>query len=657
MFTIRLLFFLFIFSGFEANSQELRLNNVTIEEIQERFYPSDSAAVAAYLFKKGTTYFEVNVYGGHTAVYSVELKLKIYKKEGLDYANVEIPYNEYNQSLEIEQANTFSLKENQIVKTKVKKEGIFDQTGERINIKKIIFPDVKEGSIIELKYLIKSYGSVYVKDWRFQDEIPVKVSYYEFLNPTYLVYSHITTPNGIDIKSSQRVNKNNKSATISNSILFEENYLYMMATDIPAFKPEPYMGNKSTYIASVRHELLEQKMNKKFPSEIAASWEGIAKILYKDNDFGKQIINKKYLPATLKNSIKEGNLTDIQKIDSVFLYVRNNIKWNKYTRGIYCSKDGLEDVIKSKSGNFAEVNLLLVAMLKEAGLRANPVLLSTRNYGLVLHPNLSNLNCVIAGVELDDKIVLLDATDKNSTTLIRPTRTINHTGWLIREDYSFRKVNLIPDYKSKEMVYGATTIDEQGFLKGKIKQITQGYYSLALASSSIYENENAQTKRIESIENQLKIEIDNYQKTDADNEFKTIIEEFSFNASGCCDVTENKIYFSPFLFLKETINPFTEENRKYPIDFIFPFQKRYVVIIEFPENYNLEYVPENLSVNIEDGIASYKFESSHSQGKLTVTGDFNMNTAVFSTDYYNSLRNFYRKMIDKQNEKIILTKI
>src|SRR5690606_4375843 len=124
----------------------------------------------------------------------------------------EIPYNEYNQSLEIEQANTFSLKENQIVKTKVKKEGIFDQTGERINIKKIIFPDVKEGSIIELKYLIKSYGSVYVKDWRFQDEIPVKVSYYEFLNPTYLVYSHITTPNGIDIKSSQRVNKNNKSA-------------------------------------------------------------------------------------------------------------------------------------------------------------------------------------------------------------------------------------------------------------------------------------------------------------------------------------------------------------------------------------------------------------------------------------------------------------
>lgn len=295
-------------------------------------------------------------------------------------------------------------------------------------------------------------------------------------------------------------------------------------------------------------------------------------------------------------------------------------------------------------------------MLRNAGLKANPVVLSTRNNGLILQPNLSSLNYVIAGVELDNKIILIDATESNSTTRIRPIRTINHTGWLLRDDYSYSEINLIPDFKSKSIIYGTITLDTQGIVSGKIKQVSQDYFSLAIYLST-NENDSHEETRIAQIDNQFNLKIEQYKKHISDDAHKTITEEFNFQKPAYSDVLQDKIYFSPFLFFGEKTNPFTEEVRNYPIDFIFPFQKRYILVVEFPENYKIEYAPDNLLITVDDGIASYKFESSFSQNKLTVIGEFHLNHPSFSKDYYNSLKDFYKRMFDKQNETFILSKM
>src|SRR5690606_19637499 len=91
------------FTVFCTEAQQLKLNNVSLEEMQEKFYPTDSTAVAAFLFKKGETYFEVDFFGRHIVVYEVEAKIKIYKKEGLSYANFEIPYSPYYSNVEVEE--------------------------------------------------------------------------------------------------------------------------------------------------------------------------------------------------------------------------------------------------------------------------------------------------------------------------------------------------------------------------------------------------------------------------------------------------------------------------------------------------------------------------------------------------------------------------
>jgi hypothetical protein len=53
-------------------------------------------------------------------------------------------------------------------------------------------------------------------------------------------------------------------------------------------------------------------------------------------------------------------------------------------------------------------------MLNKAGIKADPVLISTRENGVPVYPNRTVFNAVIAAAEIEGKQVLLDATNKFS---------------------------------------------------------------------------------------------------------------------------------------------------------------------------------------------------------------------------------------------------
>jgi hypothetical protein len=55
-------------------------------------------------------------------------------------------------------------------------------------------------------------------------------------------------------------------------------------------------------------------------------------------------------------------------------------------------------------GNTAEINFILIRMLKLAGISVNPVLLSTIEHGFLFLP--TEFYNVIAGVEIDGKQIL-----------------------------------------------------------------------------------------------------------------------------------------------------------------------------------------------------------------------------------------------------------
>ena len=113
---------------FTAFAQEYKLGKVTEAELIEKEHPIDKDAVAAYLFQNGKSYFTFTQNDGFKLITEVIVKLKIYKKEGLQYANHQYSYyvaNNPKEQVFFDDAATYNLVNGKIEKTKLKKEGEF----------------------------------------------------------------------------------------------------------------------------------------------------------------------------------------------------------------------------------------------------------------------------------------------------------------------------------------------------------------------------------------------------------------------------------------------------------------------------------------------------------------------------------------------------
>ena len=60
-------------------------------------------------------------------------------------------------------------------------------------------------------------------------------------------------------------------------------------------------------------------------------------------------------------------------------------------------------------------------------------------------------------------------------------------------------------------------------------------------------------------------------------------------------------------FFNQKENPFIQDTRLYPVDFVFPRSNKITVGFELPEGYIAEFVPEKAMVSFNDGEASFSY--------------------------------------------------
>jgi hypothetical protein len=120
------------------------------------------------------------------------------------------------------------------------------------------------------------------------------------------------------------------------------------------------------------------------------------------------------------------------------------MKWKKQKNTCSCSKsfkwdrvhdftsdNGSNNLIKTKIGSVGDINLTLIKMLREAGIATNPLVLSTINNGFISYnPSMNSLNYVIACSEINGKLYIMDASNKQSLINVLPPK------YTITEDLS-----------------------------------------------------------------------------------------------------------------------------------------------------------------------------------------------------------------------------
>ncbi|MNX70633.1 hypothetical protein D3C86_1019020 [compost metagenome] len=135
------------------------------------------------------------------------------------------------------------------------------------------------------------------------------------------------------------------------------------------------------------------------------------------------------------------------------------------------------------------------------------------------------------------------------------------------------------------------------------------------------------------------------------------MENYNFIHNNIVEHIGSKFYFSPMLYYAKTENPFKDEEREYPIDFNYPRQDKYSFTISIPDGYEIESLPAPIAISTKENIGSFKYNISKVGRQIQLTTLFEINYSNVSADFYDTLRDFYKKMIEKQNEKVVLKKV
>ena len=625
-------------------AQDFRIGKVSVDELKETSHSVDSSATAVILYKKGITHLEHNQDGSFAFKTEVETRIKIYKKEGLDYANFSISYytSGERESVTFNDAVTYNLVNNKIEKTKIKREGEFtEQINENWTSKKIVLPNVKEGSVIEFKYTLRSPYISTIPDWYFQREIPVNHVRYETYIPEYFIYR--VNLNSPDIVVNEEIIQNSKG--------YKDKKVSYSGANLPAIKIEEYITNIKNYAANVKHELASTKFPNSFVKNYIVSWEDVVKSIYDYNEFGSELKQSSYFEDDIKEITQIINPVD--RMNAVFALVQNKMTWNdKYG---YLCEDGVRRAYRSGTGNIAEINLILTRILRSVGLQANPVLISTRSNGISIFPSKNAFNYVIVCVEMNNTKCLLDATSKYTSPNILPIRAINYSGRIIRDNKTSEEISLTPNFNSRKVVLGMFTLDEGGEISGRIKHHYQDYE--ASNFRELY-TKTSEDSYLEDLEKRLNgIEVEKYKRTNSEELDKPLIEDFSITANNLVDIIGDKLYISPTIYYQKKRNPFTTEKRNYPIDFVYPFHEKFNFSYTIPESYEVESLPQLTAVTLPDGLGVFRYVVELKGKQIQVAVDLSINQAVVSEVYYQDLKEFFKLIVEKQSEKIVLKRI
>ncbi|MBC5863683.1 DUF3857 domain-containing protein [Flavobacterium turcicum] len=657
---------------FFSFAQDSELGKVSIAELQQKAHPIDSTASAAVLFEKGRNVFEYSQSQGFYMVTEVQVRLKIYKKEGYDWATKIVEYyssNEVKETVTFSDAITYNMVDGKIEKTKLKSDGEFDEFVNKFwRQKKITMPNVKVGSVIEYSYKIRTPRVGSPRDWYFQKTIPVNYSEYKNSIPEFFVYNEnlkgyfqptvsvtigrkALTFSGMSNSAGAGFQRGQSASYAVDKVDYEEKRTIYKAENIPALNDEAFVGNIENYTSGLVQELSMTKYPGEPLKKFATDWKAVAKSIFDMEDFGAELNRSGYFEEDLKKALA-GIETPEQKIVTIFNFVKGAVKWNGFYG--YSCDDGVRQAYKNKTGNIAEINLMLTAMLRFAGFSAHPVLLSTRSNGIALFPNRTAFNYVIAAIEDEKGLILLDATDLNAAPNTLPIRDLNWLGRLLRKDGTSIEVDLMPNQVANDIVTMQFNVEASGQVDAKVRRQQSGHNALVFRTNFLSSKEQDYIENFETEHNN--IEVTDYSRTNERNLGAPLTETLSFKSNNLVESIGGKLYVKPLLIFGQSSNPFQQEDRFYPIDFAYPFMNKYSINVKIPAGYKVESVPETSNLAMQDDIGMFKYLASVSGDTIQISISSQINTPIISADYYQTIKEFYQKMIDKQNEKIILVK-
>ncbi len=622
----------------EVSKEELLAKNSTLEK--------NAAAEVIFDIQE----LDIDISQNIETKIKIHRRIKIYNDKGLEYANKQLIYISKSgiESIGKIEAQTYNLDAaGNVVVTKMDKKSIYDKKLDNVAHQlSFLLPEVKAGSVIEYTYVLTSRRLV-IQDHYFQQEIPVR---YNRLRMNYPEELEITTR--FHTLNEYKQDKKTENRRVSHT---------MSMANLPALSDEPYITCSEDYfqkvvidLTAVYHSMTGVR------TSLTRSWPSLIQDLMEDVDFGFQL--KKNIPRTAD---LDAELSRIQapydKMTAIHKYVKKNMTWDgKYS---LWALEGVKSAWASHTGNSGEINLILVNLLKDAGLKAYPILLSTRDNGMIntSSPGYYQFNTVMAYVQIGDKTFILDGTNQQTPSHMIPDNVMYSEGLVIS------KVNFNKGYGDQD--WGWVTLYDDNQKYSTRSHITAKITPEGVMSGEAYVDHSGYAKIDE-----LKCWKEGKEKF-VENHYTTQYHGISVQDLAVSNIEKDSMpmsqkvkfdlplsssgeysYFSVNMFCGLDKNPFIADQRV--SDIVFGHNQQYTIsgTVFLPDNYTIEELPKNTRMIMPDTsiIISRMAQLNGNTLQYRITLEYKK--PAYSPTEYEYIWDFHKKMYALLNEQVVLKK-
>ena len=589
-------------------------------------------------------------------------RIKIFSKNGLDQANVSLQYyageSGHFEKVERVKAKCHYLENGSVKTVDLSSKEIFTtKLGMGYEEIKFAIPAVREGCVIEYSYEFLSHDLANIDSWYFQELIPVAHSEMRLVMPAIFVFQKVLYGKyalNVDKSDQMRCSfdgylSGGAGATERLSYDGTCNLWQWAMLDVPSVRKEPFMGPVNDLAAHMEFQLQRVEYSSGQKEEVMSSYQQFNDKLLLDNDFGK-IAKPGRFEKSLVEKVTAGMTEPLAKAAAILQHLQQKVSWNEFY-ALYAGKSP-EKVYESGSGTVAEINLMLVACLRAAGLNADPVVLGTRDYGRPhpIYPNRKKLKNVVAIFELDGQSVFADASSKGLPLGFLSQRCLHGDGWRVSaEKPGF--IALQSNATGAQVCFFDLSHDA-GAWTGKFTYKSTGYLAAA----------NLQGIGKDGKQNYLKSELEvlsDWQRTGEpsltflDAPLGVMIEMPLRQESEEADI----MYFKPVFKNSFTENPFQTETRLWPLDLPYALNFNNVLNLTIPEGYTIAEMPENAAIVLGDKKDMvYQYRCSLDENRLMIISKLQMNRIFYLPQEYPDLRKMFDLIEQKHQEMVVLKK-
>lgn len=521
--------------------------------------------------------------------------------------------------------------------------------------------------IVDMSYTIQSYYVSNLRGWNFQTTVPCLYSEYSVSIPDLLGYATLRL-GSIPLETTTADNRMQSFAArkfagpagyetggVSQDELISLNVLMhdrkWILRNAPAINYDLNSATLYSQLNSVEFQWTEIRNNHQAPQPVMDGWKSVRERLLGQENFGLAYLNENTWLEDTVASLTKGLVGAEEKARSCYKWVRDNFKCNDQSEIYLANGLSLKNIFQNKKGSVSDINLLLIAILRKAGIQANPVLLSWRTSGAIYfdYPILHKFNYLIIEANLMDKKILLDAAEPLLGFGLLHPECYNGPAWVIEQD-QVRKLNISADnYLEEQQTIANFKVNDQG-LTGSISK-TYGIPGSFKVRQKIKETgelsfgfflQTALGRKTKMSD----LTIDSILLID---EPITINYEIQVKAKG------DSLVFEP-VFSDEYLVPINPD-RTGPVEMPYTRNLVYVMNLEIEKGYQVVKLPKSVKYQMNGQEAVFEFQCIQSGQTIQLRSKIQIKKANFSEEAIGALRDYIQFVLQKLYEPIVIKKI